>query len=169
MMFSGLLCAREVMDTLPISASGGCQSWQDIVETILYGATAVSIHTLFMRKGFGVIPSLKVGILEFMKKKGFSDIKEMRGIISQKVLTEEECFKIYGSSKGKLIVSLDEEKCNGCGICKDTCFFYAITMKAGIPEIHRGQCEQCRLCICNCPTGALKLHGIPLLRDVARQ
>jgi len=95
----------------------------------------------------------------------------MKGIIRSKILTEAECFKVYGLLKGKLAVSVDKEKCNGCGICKETCFFYAIEMAEGTPVIDQERCEGCRLCICNCPTGALSLGGIGIssIREVARQ
>jgi len=163
------LKASDMKDELPISASGGCQTWEDIVETILYGATAVSIHTLFMRKGFGIIKSLKEGIEGFMKEKGFETIDEMRGIICSKLLSEGECFKVYEPSRGKLAVSFDKEKCNGCGMCEETCFSYAIKMERNIPEIDQEKCEACRVCVCNCPEGALILDSTPVLRKMARQ
>jgi len=168
MMFSALLKAAETGDNLPISASGGCQNWQDIVETILYGATAVSIHTLFMRKGFGIIKSLKESLLNYMDKKGFDTLEKMKGSIRSKILTEAECFKVYGPSKGKVVVSMDEKKCNGCGICEKTCFYYAIRIVEGLPEIDQNRCEGCRVCVCNCPTKALQLDGIPMMVKIAR-
>jgi ferredoxin len=168
MMFSGLLKAGDIIDRLPVSASGGCQTWQDIAETILYGATAVSIHTLFMKKGFGIIKSLKEGLIKFMEEKGFETIEEMRGTIRSKLLTEEECFRVYGFPKEGLAVSFDEEKCNGCGTCEETCFSYAIKMADNIPIIDQEKCEVCRVCVCNCPTGALTLDSTPILRTMAR-
>ncbi len=66
------------------------------------------------------------------------------------------------------IVHIDEEKCNGCGRCEETCFFYALKMVGNLPVIDQEKCEACRVCVCNCPTGALTLDATQILRRMAR-
>jgi len=85
-----------------------------------------------------------------------------------KLLTEEECFNVYGFPQGGLAVSFDEGKCNGCGTCEETCFSYAIKMVKDVPEIDQEKCEACRVCVSNCPTGALTLDATQILRRMAR-
>ena len=54
------------------------------------------------------------------------------------------------------VVSVNEEKCNSCGICQDYCRFNAIhyNEKEKI-EINPFQCEGCRLCERVCPLQAI--------------
>ncbi len=54
------------------------------------------------------------------------------------------------------VVSINEEKCTGCGICQDYCRFNAIhyNEKEKI-EINPFQCEGCRLCERVCPLQAI--------------
>jgi len=54
------------------------------------------------------------------------------------------------------VVSINEEKCTGCGICQDYCRFNAIhyNEKEKI-EINPFQCEGCRLCERVCPMQAI--------------
>jgi len=54
------------------------------------------------------------------------------------------------------VVSVNEEKCTGCGICQDYCRFNAIhyNEKEKI-EINPFQCEGCRLCERVCPLQAI--------------
>jgi MinD superfamily P-loop ATPase len=54
------------------------------------------------------------------------------------------------------VVSINEEKCNDCGICQDYCRFDAIyyNEKEKI-EINPFQCEGCRLCERVCPMEAI--------------
>ncbi len=54
------------------------------------------------------------------------------------------------------IVSIDEDTCDNCGICKDNCRFDAIHYNEnGTLEINPFQCEGCRLCERLCPATAI--------------
>ncbi len=56
------------------------------------------------------------------------------------------------------VVSIDEKKCTGCGLCAEYCPINVIVMH---PETGRAcKCELCRgnpQCVEACPTGALEL------------
>lgn len=57
--------------------------------------------------------------------------------------------------EGAWVASIDEDKCDGCGICQSNCRFNAIHLLHGQYEINPYQCEGCRLCERTCPTGAI--------------
>ncbi len=58
--------------------------------------------------------------------------------------------------EGAWVATIDESRCNNCGICKDYCRFDAIHYKAdGGLLINPHQCEGCRLCERVCPFGAI--------------
>ncbi len=50
---------------------------------------------------------------------------------------------------------IDAEKCTGCGTCVDVCRRQAIRMIDGVAEIITEECVNCRLCVRNCPVGAI--------------
>jgi ferredoxin len=57
-------------------------------------------------------------------------------------------------------LTLDEETCNGCGICVDVCphaVFAVVEKKARI--IDRDACMECGACALNCPVAALSVRA----------
>lgn len=56
---------------------------------------------------------------------------------------------------GKL--TINEGRCNRCGICVTRCPFGALTMEAGRVVANAG-CKLCKICIKQCPTGAIALE-----------
>ena len=54
-------------------------------------------------------------------------------------------------------VSLDEEKCVGCGICEKRCQTRAFTIVDKKAVLDSGKCIGCGLCVAACKTGALEL------------
>ena len=59
-------------------------------------------------------------------------------------------------------ITIDVEKCNGCGLCVDVCKDFSITMKDG-KAIISGQavfgCIGCGHCMAICPKGAIIIEG----------
>lgn len=64
-----------------------------------------------------------------------------------------------GSKASGTKVTVDPEKCVGCGICQGVCPVGAISVE-GIALVDSGRCTGCRHCLDECPMGALSI--IPL-------
>lgn len=57
------------------------------------------------------------------------------------------------------IINIDEEKCNGCGLCADACHEDAIGMRNGKAKLLRDDyCDGLGDCLPVCPTGAISFQ-----------
>ncbi|SPD75452.1 conserved hypothetical protein [uncultured Desulfobacterium sp.] len=166
--FVALLHLQDQYKDIHISSTGGTHGWKDIVEYIMYGASSVQVQTLFLQKGMGLIEELKRGISNYMDSKGFDSIEDMKGVILPKLLTYDDVLATYGETKGKIVVSADKEKCNGCGVCEEVCNWGAIKVIDDTVEIVKEKCEGCGLCVCSCPQEALWLEHTELIRKLKR-
>ena len=58
------------------------------------------------------------------------------------------------------IIQIDENKCNGCGLCAKACHEGAIGMVAGKARLLRDDyCDGLGDCLPACPTGAILFCG----------
>ncbi len=56
------------------------------------------------------------------------------------------------------IISIDEEKCVGCGLCVNACHQEALQLVDGKAKLlSESYCDGLGICLPNCPTGALKI------------
>jgi len=74
-------CVYEISSQydIPIIGCGGISSWDDAVEFILAGASAVQIGSAVGDNWISVFDDINKGILQYMEKKGFSKIEDMVG------------------------------------------------------------------------------------------
>jgi dihydroorotate dehydrogenase (NAD+) catalytic subunit len=75
-------CVYEISSKfdIPVIGCGGVSDWEDAIEFILAGASAVQIGSILVDKWVGVFSEINGGISKYMEKKNFSKIKEMVGI-----------------------------------------------------------------------------------------
>jgi ferredoxin len=52
---------------------------------------------------------------------------------------------------------VDGDRCTGCEVCLDRCFFDALSIKDGIAVVDEEKCLGCGLCAVVCPAEALIL------------
>ena len=167
--FVALLMMQDQYEKIHISATGGTRGWRDVIEYIMYGAGSVQIQTLFMEKGPGQVEKINKDIADYMDSKGFSTINDMKGAILGKLISYDEALAAYSKTRGKVIVSVDNEKCVGCGLCEDLCIWDALAVLNDTLEITDEKCEGCGLCVCGCPEEALRLENVGAIRAIARE
>jgi MinD superfamily P-loop ATPase len=55
---------------------------------------------------------------------------------------------------------VDKDKCIGCKLCIESCYFNALSWKNEKPELNKYGCEGCGVCELVCPAKAIKLRNI---------
>jgi len=75
-------CVYEISSQhkIPIIGCGGISSWDDAIEFILAGASAVQIGSAVGDNWIHVFDEINKGISQYMEKNGFSKIEEMVGL-----------------------------------------------------------------------------------------
>ena len=75
-------CVYDVYSSVdvPVIGCGGITSWQNAIEFMLAGASAVQIGTAIDFKGVSVFSSIAKGINTYLKRKGFKNVKELVGL-----------------------------------------------------------------------------------------
>jgi dihydroorotate dehydrogenase (NAD+) catalytic subunit len=74
-------CVYEISSQyeIPIIGCGGISTWQDAIEFILAGASAIQIGSAVGDNWIQVFDEINKGILQYMEKKKFSKIEDMIG------------------------------------------------------------------------------------------
>jgi len=77
-----LRCVYEISSKydIPIIGCGGISTWEDAVEFFLAGASGVQLGSAVGDNWITVFDEINTGILQYMKKKNYSTIKEMVGL-----------------------------------------------------------------------------------------
>ena len=65
--------------SIPIIGCGGIATWQDALEYIYAGASALQVGSAFIT-GMGVIDEIKTGLLDFLTKHNISQLQDLRGL-----------------------------------------------------------------------------------------
>jgi len=75
-------CVYDVYQSVdvPVIGCGGITTWQDAIEFMLAGASAVQIGTAIAFKGVSVFSSVAKGIDTYLKNKSFKNVKELVGL-----------------------------------------------------------------------------------------
>ena len=110
------LAQDEEIRKVPLSGIGGIETWRDVVEFILLGATSVQVCTAVMHYGFGIVREMEAGLQQFMKDKNFNTIYDFAG----KALPNVTEWK-HLNLKHKVIADINADKCIGCKLCYIAC------------------------------------------------
>jgi len=77
----GIRCVYEISKKdMPVIGCGGVSSWEDAVEFMLAGATAVQIGSAIGNRWIGVFADVTSGIKKYLEKKGMKNAMEIVGL-----------------------------------------------------------------------------------------
>ena len=139
---------------LPISGVSGITKWNHAVEYIMAGASTVQLSSILFARGFKVAGEIVQGIREFMERKGYSNLEDLRGIAIGKIRNKRDLFEEYTP----MVASVDEALCTVCGECEDVCYLEAISVQDGTARVDPDKCIGCELCVSVCPENSLSLR-----------
>ena len=77
-----LRCVYEITSKydIPVIGCGGVSTWEDAVEFFLAGASAIQLGSAIGDNWINVFDDINNGVLQYMKKKDYSTIKDMVGL-----------------------------------------------------------------------------------------
>jgi dihydroorotate dehydrogenase (NAD+) catalytic subunit len=78
-------CVYDIFEAVkvPIFGCGGITNWQDAVEFLLAGASAVQIGTGIAWEEPDLFQTINKGIKTYLEKKGYGSVKEIVGLSHQ--------------------------------------------------------------------------------------
>jgi dihydropyrimidine dehydrogenase (NAD+) subunit PreA len=155
-----LRCTADIAKSLPIPifGCGGISKWHDAAEYLVAGASAVQVCTAVMWEGREIIDKLTKGLQGYLEKNGYETPADITG----KALPNIGKFPDLNVDV-ELVASIDEARCNGCGICVKACTsggYQAITMDEDkeVARVDFLKCDGCGLCVGVCPLGIVVLN-----------
>jgi len=140
---------------LPLSGIGGIETWVDVLEYLLVGATTIQVTTGIIHYGQGIVESMIEGLSDYMAMKG---IKRVKDLIGKALPNLHETGEFDLSRQG--IAKYDLNRCIGCGQC------YVVCKDAGgwalewdsvkrRPVLDEKKCLSCMVCSFACPVDGL--------------
>ncbi|MFC2061558.1 NAD-dependent dihydropyrimidine dehydrogenase subunit PreA [Elusimicrobiota bacterium] len=151
----GLRCVCDLAQSselnLPISGCGGIETWVDVVEYLLCGASTVQITTGVIHYGYRIVEDILEGLSYYMEDRNLDSVADIVGKALPNIKTTD---KFNLSRQG--IAEYDLERCIGCGqcyiVCKDAggqCIEWDYDKRRPVPDEKR--CLSCMICSFICP------------------
>jgi dihydroorotate dehydrogenase subfamily 1 len=152
----GLASVATLVQTvdIPICGIGGIDTYENALEYIMLGASAVQVGTSLMLNGRSRITQIVEDLDRWGEEHQISEVKEIRGRALSKLKSFEE-IKIE-----PLYCHTTEALCiEGCNRCIDGCMYKAISRDgANRIVINQDLCTGCGLCTFLCEAKKLYLH-----------
>lgn len=135
----------------PIIGGSGLYTFEDVVETIMYGASFIQMCVPVMEKGWSLGRQILTGLERFMDQCGYNSIDEMVGIAAKYVVAPGQMDYVDITAK------IDEQKCIGCRKCLPIAHCEAISHDADKKKcvVDPGECIGCGFCRGMCRSGAI--------------
>lgn len=146
---------RTSDEPIQISGIGGIETWKDVVDFILLGASNVQVCTAVMQYGQRIITDLTDGLRRYMAHQGVKELKDLVGKALPDVLEPDDLVRdtiVYPQ--------FDTTKCISCGRCYVSCMdggHQAIRLVNRKPVLDKERCVGCHLCSFVCITGAIQV------------
>ena len=135
---------------LTIAGGGGICTWEDAVESIMYGSTFVTMCTKLLWEGFTWLKKMNEGLLNFMEENGYTKLEDMRGLALQYLTTNNNLQYFNAPAR------INSDKCTGCDICARIPSCTAnLRVENKKAVLNQDTCISCGYCAALCPNGSI--------------
>jgi dihydroorotate dehydrogenase/Pyruvate/2-oxoacid:ferredoxin oxidoreductase delta subunit len=148
------------LTSCPIITSGGTMTGRDVISRLMCGASVVQVMTAAMRYGPIIFTDMVNGLENFMIRKGYESLQDIKGISVPHVNNPEEYERFVSERqvpKEVMAMTIDRVKCVGCAQCS-VCPYGAMSMHDGFPKWEPKVCEFCGLCQTICLADAITIR-----------
>jgi dihydroorotate dehydrogenase (fumarate) len=76
-----------------LAASTGIHDAAGVIKQLLAGATVVQLASVLLQRGIPHLETMRQGLEDWMDKRGFSEIADFRGTLSQRVVRDPGAFE----------------------------------------------------------------------------
>ena len=137
---------------IPVMGTGGLMTWTDVVEMIMFGATAVSFCALLMIRGFEALTEIEKGLKKYMEQQGYQFIDDFRSAALKYIAPSMSACEVF-----PIVARIDKEKCNSCGKCLKPAHCLSISMLNDKAVVNAAECLGCGTCFLLCPVQAVSM------------
>jgi len=85
---------------IPISASGGVMTGEDIIKFVLLGATTVQVLSVIMVNGWESLGRINAEIAAYMNTKGITSLDQIRGRVLERMTAPDDIIRWSGEPVG---------------------------------------------------------------------
>jgi len=140
---------------LPLSAIGGIETWVDVFEYLLVGATTIQVTTGIIHYGYRIVEDMAEGLRDYMASKGIDKVSDLIGKALPN-LQETDHFDLERQGRAEY----NYEICVGCGQCYIVCNDAAgqaleWDAEKRRPKLIEDKCLSCMICSFVCPVPGL--------------
>jgi len=140
---------------LPLSGIGGIETWVDVLEYLLVGATTVQVTTGIIHYGYRIVEDMAEGLRDYMAFKGITRVSELIGKALPN-LQETDHFDLERQGRAEYNYDI----CIGCGQCYIVCNDAAgqaleWDSETRRPKLIEDKCLGCMICSFVCPVPGL--------------
>ncbi|VBB07274.1 dihydroorotate dehydrogenase [Lucifera butyrica] len=156
----GLRCVAQIANAveLPVYGIGGVGTWQDAIEYIAVGASAVQICTAAMLEGFQIIQPMLAGLKSYMQEKEIKKLADICGIAAKKMTSHTNLSREY-AAKAFLANPAECTFCRKCLVACNESAYGAIQARGRQIQIDESKCDGCSLCSLVCPKQVIKMKA----------
>jgi dihydropyrimidine dehydrogenase (NAD+) subunit PreA len=140
---------------LPLSGIGGIETWIDVLEYLLLGASTVQVTTGIIHFGYRIVEDMSEGLRDYMASKGIGRVSELVGKALPNLQTTDR-FDLQRQGRAEY----DYDICIGCGQCYIVCNDAAgqaleWDAEKRRPRLIDDKCLSCMICSFVCPVPGL--------------
>ncbi len=140
---------------VPVIGCGGISTWQDAVEMMMWGASAVEICTAILVRGFPLIEQINQGVTAFMVEQGYNSTSDFIGVALNYLVP---CPQIVYR---KFDLTIDATRCNMCRLCLAPGICTALLEEDNKIVWDGKQCLNCGTCLQVCQRHAFQIEYHP--------